>query len=132
MQEQEILTRVGTWMLPTLVKDIVFQDVAQEHRVIGMRAVQQTITNLLTGSFAEVNTQLHTIHSRPTTISLHLTFNGRHTGHFAGIPPTGRAVSLPFSLHFELTNGRIRQINLNYDAPELLRQLGLVTKRRTP
>jgi predicted ester cyclase len=34
-------------------------------------------------------------------------FVGRHTAEFAGIPATGRDVRVPYSVHYDLTNGGI-------------------------
>jgi predicted ester cyclase len=39
-------------------------------------------------------------------------FVGRHTGEFAGIPATGRVVRIPYSVHYDLTNGGISALRV--------------------
>jgi predicted ester cyclase len=58
-------------------------------------------------------------------LALALTLDGFQNGRFMGIPPTGRAVQLDLMLTCRLRQGQIYQIELNYDAATLLRQLGL-------
>lgn len=69
----------------------------------------------------------------PQTIQIHeqggeITgiFHGRHTGHFAGIPPTYRHIELPVKLTFVMQDFRLTQLTLSYQANTFLQQLGLV------
>jgi predicted ester cyclase len=39
-------------------------------------------------------------------------FVGRHTGEFAGIAATGRDVRVPYSVHYDLTNGGISALRI--------------------
>jgi predicted ester cyclase len=39
-------------------------------------------------------------------------FVGRHTAEFAGIPATGRDVRVPYSVHYDLTNGGISALRI--------------------
>jgi predicted ester cyclase len=39
-------------------------------------------------------------------------FVGRHTAEFAGIPATGRNVRIPYSVHYDLTDGGISALRI--------------------
>jgi steroid delta-isomerase-like uncharacterized protein len=51
-------------------------------------------------------------------------FVGRHVGVFAGIPPTGRTIELPFVVFVRFRDGRLAGERFLYDLNGLLRQLG--------
>jgi steroid delta-isomerase-like uncharacterized protein len=51
-------------------------------------------------------------------------FAGRHVGEFAGIPPTGREVSVPFVVFVDFRDGLLAGERFQYDLNGLLRQLG--------
>lgn len=44
--------------------------------------------------------------------ALEFDFVGRHTGEFAGIPATGRNVRVPYSVHYDLTDGGISALRI--------------------
>ena len=44
--------------------------------------------------------------------ALEAIFAARHVGEFAGIPPTGREVRVPYSVHYELTDGHISALRV--------------------
>jgi predicted ester cyclase len=44
--------------------------------------------------------------------ALEIDFVGRHTGEFAGIPATGRVVHVPYSVHYDLEDGRISALRI--------------------
>ncbi len=51
------------------------------------------------------------------------TFRGVHRGEFAGIPPTGKAVSSGLIIVYRMQNGRIAEHWLQFDTFGLLQQL---------
>jgi steroid delta-isomerase-like uncharacterized protein len=51
-------------------------------------------------------------------------FVGRHVGTFAGIPPTGEALRLPFVVFVRFRDGLLAGERFVYDLNGLLRQLG--------
>jgi predicted ester cyclase len=60
---------------------------------------------------------------RDRSAALEAEFVARHIGEFGGIPPTGRAVRVPYSVHYDLDNGRIKALRIYGLASDLLRAL---------
>jgi steroid delta-isomerase-like uncharacterized protein len=58
-----------------------------------------------------------------TMVAMRGTFRGVHRGEFAGIPATGRAVSAPLMIFYQIENGRIARHWLQFDAGSLIAQL---------
>ncbi len=122
------------WLRPWLAQlppqllssEFLFVDAAQATAGQGQSASRQGIQAILESSFSETLVTLHTIHITLDTLTLDLTFSGCHSGVFAGIPPTHRPVYLPIAITCCLRDGRVHQATLDYDAGELLKQLGFV------
>jgi steroid delta-isomerase-like uncharacterized protein len=53
-------------------------------------------------------------------------FQGTHSGQFAGIPPTGKRVTMRGITLYRLTQGRVSEIYWNYDVFGLLQQVGAI------
>jgi hypothetical protein len=51
-------------------------------------------------------------------------FVARHTGEFAQIAPTGKAVNVPYCVAYDLAAGKITALRLYFPLRELLRQIG--------
>lgn len=54
---------------------------------------------------------------------LEATFIGRHIGEFAGIPPTGKNVSVPFSICYDLEDGFIKRARVYMMMDVMINQL---------
>ena len=54
------------------------------------------------------------------------TFRGTHTADFAGIPPTGRPVTLQFADIMRVRDGRITEHWMSMDRLSFMQQLGLI------
>ena len=53
-------------------------------------------------------------------------FSGTHTGEFAGIPPTGKRVTMRGITLYRLAGGKVTEMYWNYDLFGLLQQLGAI------
>ncbi len=53
-------------------------------------------------------------------------FQGTHSGQFAGIPPTGKRVTMRGITLYRLTQDRVSEIYWNYDVFGLLQQVGAI------
>jgi steroid delta-isomerase-like uncharacterized protein len=52
-------------------------------------------------------------------------FVGKHIGEFAGIPATGKDVSVPLCVVYDLENDKIKHGRVYFEMPALLQQLGV-------
>jgi predicted ester cyclase len=59
-------------------------------------------------------------------VAVRATFSGKHLGKFQGIPATGREVSIPVMLIYQIADGRIARSWANADRLGLLGQLGVL------
>ena len=53
-------------------------------------------------------------------------FRGTHSGEYAGIPPTGKTVTMRGITLYRLTGGKVKEMYWNYDVFGLLQQLGAI------
>jgi steroid delta-isomerase-like uncharacterized protein len=51
-------------------------------------------------------------------------FVGRHTGEFAGVPPSGKDVRIPLAVIYELRDDRIVEGRVYFETPAFLAQVG--------
>ena len=59
-------------------------------------------------------------------VATRVTWQGTHTGSFQGIPPTGRAVTMPALRIDRLEGGRIAESWAQFDALGVMQQLGVL------
>ena len=59
-------------------------------------------------------------------VAVRATFSGKHLGEFQGIAATGREVSIPVMLIYQVAGGRIARSWMNADSLGLLGQLGVL------
>jgi steroid delta-isomerase-like uncharacterized protein len=57
-------------------------------------------------------------------VTVHFTLHGAQTGDFAGIPPTGRDVTVPAIAILNLREGKVYRLRAVFDQMGLMRQLG--------
>jgi predicted ester cyclase len=59
-------------------------------------------------------------------VATRVTWQGTHTGPFQGIPPTGKAVTMPVIRLDRIQDGRIAESWVQFDALGTLQQLGVI------
>jgi len=65
-------------------------------------------------------------------VAVRATFQGVHSGPFAGIPATGRSVSVPFMIIYRVAGDRIVEHWMQFDAAALMSQLQVALSNRSP
>jgi len=60
-------------------------------------------------------------------VAVRATFKGQHKGELMGMPPTGKAVSLPLIMIYRVATGKIVQHWLSVDRLALMEQLGVAS-----
>jgi len=56
--------------------------------------------------------------------ALEADFVGRHIGEFAGVPPTGKEVRIPFAVVYDVRDGQIVEGRVYFEIPVFLAQVG--------
>jgi predicted ester cyclase len=108
--------------------DVVFEVVETGQAVAGRQAVVDAIVGLLNGAFT-ARVEVVSLVVGPGTAAGEFVFDGTHTGEFAGIPATDRAVRVPYAVFYDLANGEITALRAYDFAAGLLQQL---TAEATP
>ena len=60
------------------------------------------------------------------TVAKRWTYHATHTGDLAGLPPTGKRITMSGLELFRLTGGKIVECWLGYDNLSLMQQLGVI------
>jgi steroid delta-isomerase-like uncharacterized protein len=112
-------------MTVALAEDVIVHDQAQDRAFTGRAAVQAFLRATFVDGFSDVVLTPQTVVADEQAAALELTFRGRHSGRFMGLPATGRVAIVPMTIVCRIAQGQIHQATLYYDAGALLRQLGL-------
>ena len=76
--------------------------------------------------FPDMRHYFNEVVAENNTEVVHFTLKGTHTGNFAGIPPTGRAVTISATGIFHLDNGKVAELYGTFDRMGLMQQLGVI------
>jgi steroid delta-isomerase-like uncharacterized protein len=57
-------------------------------------------------------------------VAIEADFVGRHAGEFAGVPATGKEVSVPLAVVYDLSDGQIVEGRIYFETPAFLAQVG--------
>lgn len=88
----------------------------------GRAAVVALLSYLHRSAFAAPPT-VATLVAGTERVMIEAEFIGQHTGEFAGIPPTGRMVRLPYAAAYDLGADMISAVRLYLSLDALVRQL---------
>jgi predicted ester cyclase len=103
-------------------EDIVLTIVDTGQEVSGRQAVVDTIVALHQQIF-DARPELTGLVVGEGTAAAELIFDGTHTGEFAGIAATGKAVRVPYAAFYELAEGQITALRLYGFASGVVLQL---------
>jgi steroid delta-isomerase-like uncharacterized protein len=68
----------------------------------------------------------------PDLLVVETRFQGRHTGPFLGVPPTGRAVDVPVTIFVRFADGLMSGERFYWNLGTLLEQIGVAMPIRLP
>jgi predicted ester cyclase len=93
--------------------DVVATFEGTDQRADGRDAASQLIRYVHEGAF-DAQMELRNLLTEPGKAAIEADFVGTHTGEFAGIPPTGRAVRVPYSVVYDLAGDRISALRIYF------------------
>lgn len=112
-----------------------FADQSLNHGFPASREMVRAILRDIFDTFPDVRLEPHNVLAEGEWVVGRYTFSGTHTGTgrhpfvhgglLAGVPPTGRSVSVQHIHMFRLKDGQIVEHWANRDDVEMMRQLGL-------
>jgi steroid delta-isomerase-like uncharacterized protein len=76
--------------------------------------------------FPDVEIALEDLVAEGDKVAKRWVFRGTHTGEYAGIPPTGKQVTMRGITLYRLAGGKVTELYWNYDVLGLLQQLGAI------
>ncbi len=107
---------------PFFSDDVVVELVDVAQVIQGREAVAGAIVELHEQTF-DARPELTNLLVGEGTAALEAVFVGTHTGEFAEIPATGRAVRVPYGVFYELEDGKITALRIYALGEGLVQQL---------
>jgi predicted ester cyclase len=102
--------------------DIVATIEGTDQRAVGREAAGQLIRYIHEGAF-DAGPELKNLLVDEGKAAIEADFVGTHTGEFAGIPPTGRAVRVPYSVLYDIRGDQISGLRIYFPMILLVEQL---------
>jgi predicted ester cyclase len=102
--------------------DIVATIEGTDQRAVGREAAGQLIRYIHEGAF-DAGPELKNLLVDEGKAAIEADFVGTHTGEFAGIPPTGRAVRVPYSVLYDIRGDQISGLRIYFPMSLLVEQL---------
>ncbi len=106
-----------------MAEDVVFTVMATGQEFRGTAAVAGMLTYFYHGVF-EATAEERTLVIGDGHAIGEWDFVGIHVGEFAGVPATGRHVSVPLAVAYDLADGRITRGRVYFEIPAFLAQVG--------
>jgi predicted ester cyclase len=107
--------------------DIVVTMVGSGQEITGPAAAKEAIDALHHDQF-DAAPEITNLVIGPGRAALEAEFIGVHTGQFGGLPRTGKQVDVPYSVFYELKDGKITALRIYGLVDGLVRQLTAVQK----
>ena len=108
-----------------IAEDIVYHGPAMLGEVHG-REVFKQLLGVFRAAFPGFETEVKQLVAEGDVVAAWHTHRGRHTGEFAGVPPTGKAVEVDGLELLRVRDGRIAEFWHMDDFLGLMQQLGVV------
>jgi steroid delta-isomerase-like uncharacterized protein len=94
-------------------------------RLSGVAGAKEEV-GLYIAAFPDMRVSVDDLIAEDDRVVVRATLRGTHAGAFAGIPATGKAVTVPAMQAFRLVDGRIAEAWLSIDRLGMLQQLGVM------
>lgn len=105
-------------------EDATFHVMAEEEPVVGREAIAETLDHFYNDAFSAAVGVSRNLLVSGNVVVLEAIFHGINTSDFMGMPATGRQVSVPMMMIYEIEGGLIQRLRLYMDFATMLRQLG--------
>ena len=102
--------------------DVTWTTMETGDQIRGREAVRDFIIALHSQLF-DASPELVSTEFADGAAGLEAVFVGTHTGVFAGVPATGAAVRLPYSMFYDVSDGEIAALRAYFPITALLQQL---------
>jgi len=102
--------------------DVVAPMEGTGRRAEGRQAVAQFVRNLHRGAF-DAHAELKNLLADEGKAAIEADFVGTHIGEFAGVQATGRTVRVPYSVVYDLRDGKIARLRMYFPVSLLVEQL---------
>jgi predicted ester cyclase len=102
--------------------DASLQLMGSDQEAHGREQVEATIRYLHEQAF-DAHPELKSLVVEGERAALEADFAGQHIGEFAGKPPTGKEVRVPYSVHYDLEGDRIKALRIYMPLDLLVRQI---------
>jgi steroid delta-isomerase-like uncharacterized protein len=108
--------------LSMMAPDVVFTNMAtgDEHR--GVDALAGMLHYIYHVAF-DAHAEAKSLICSDNQAVLEGDFVGKHTGEFAGVPATGKAVRVPLCVVYDFEGGKIKRGRIYFEAPAFLKQV---------
>src|SRR4051795_2664730 len=103
--------------------DIAFSIVGTEQQLTGARETAQAIRFMHEGAF-DAQPELVGVLVDERGAAAEAVFVGTHVGEFAGVPATGNAVRVPYSVFYDVDAGLITGLRIYMPMDQLIAQIG--------
>jgi predicted ester cyclase len=102
--------------------DLVATIEGTDQRAVGREAAGQLIRYVHEGAF-DARPEIKNLLVDDEKAAIEADFVGTHTGEFAGIQPTGRAVHVPYSVVYDIRGDQISALRIYFPMSLLMEQL---------
>ena len=102
--------------------DVVATFEGTDQRAEGRDAAAQLIRYVHEGAF-DARMELKNLLTEPGKAAIEADFTGTHISEFAGIPATGRAVRVAYSVVYDLRGDQISALRIYFPMAQLIEQL---------
>jgi steroid delta-isomerase-like uncharacterized protein len=112
-------------------EDIAFYSPIRDEPVVGIEELTKYVVDIRR-SFEGFHFTVEEAVAERDVVALRVTHRGKHTGEWAGIPPTGKSVAIPETVFYRVRDGRVCESRLMVNAFDVMHQLGILPKGDLP